>query len=90
MVTKISEFDTSAYLDNEEVIAEYLTAALEDAALRLDALLFTPKLCGGAAVLTVVHDPRRAFHHNPERMTRPRRRRAGDCLDVAGLDPAYP
>jgi len=31
MVTKISEFDTSAYLDNEEVIAEYLTAALEDA-----------------------------------------------------------
>jgi len=31
MATKISEFDTSAYLDNEEVIAEYLTAALEDA-----------------------------------------------------------
>jgi len=30
MATKISEFDTSAYLDNEEVIAEYLTAALED------------------------------------------------------------
>jgi probable addiction module antidote protein len=31
MATKLSEFDTSAYLDNEEVIAEYLTAALEDA-----------------------------------------------------------
>jgi probable addiction module antidote protein len=31
MATKFSEFDTSAYLDNEEVIAEYLTAALEDA-----------------------------------------------------------
>jgi probable addiction module antidote protein len=30
MATKLSEFDTSAYLDNEEVIAEYLTAALED------------------------------------------------------------
>jgi probable addiction module antidote protein len=30
MAIKISEFDTSAYLDNEEVIAEYLTAALED------------------------------------------------------------
>ncbi|HSS76888.1 MAG TPA: addiction module antidote protein [Thermoanaerobaculia bacterium] len=31
MATKLSEFDTSAYLDSEEVIAEYLTAALEDA-----------------------------------------------------------
>jgi probable addiction module antidote protein len=30
MASKVSEFDTSAYLDNEEVIAEYLTAALED------------------------------------------------------------
>lgn len=30
MATKLSEFDVSAYLDNEEVIAEYLTAALED------------------------------------------------------------
>jgi probable addiction module antidote protein len=30
MTIKLSEFDTSAYLDNEEVIAEYLTAALED------------------------------------------------------------
>ena len=30
MATKLSEFDTSAYLDSEEVIAEYLTAALED------------------------------------------------------------
>ncbi len=30
MPIKLSEFDTSAYLDNEEVIAEYLTAALED------------------------------------------------------------
>ena len=30
MAIKLSEFDTSAYLDNEEVIAEYLTAALED------------------------------------------------------------
>jgi len=30
MPVKISEFDASAYLDNEEVIAEYLTAALED------------------------------------------------------------
>jgi probable addiction module antidote protein len=30
MAIKLSEFDVSAYLDNEEVIAEYLTAALED------------------------------------------------------------
>jgi probable addiction module antidote protein len=30
MPIKLSEFDASAYLDNEEVIAEYLTAALED------------------------------------------------------------
>jgi addiction module antidote-like protein len=29
-VGKLTEFDASAYLDNEEVIAEYLTAALED------------------------------------------------------------
>ena len=27
---KVTEFDPSAYLDDEEVIAEYLTAALED------------------------------------------------------------
>ena len=27
---KISEFDASEFLDNEELIAEYLTAALED------------------------------------------------------------
>jgi probable addiction module antidote protein len=30
MALKLTEFDASAYLDNEEVIAEYLTAALED------------------------------------------------------------
>ncbi len=30
MHVKIKEFDPSAYLDNDEVIAEYLTAALED------------------------------------------------------------
>ncbi len=30
MVIKLSEFDASAYLDSEEVIAEYLNAALED------------------------------------------------------------
>ncbi len=30
MRTKLKEFDASAYLDNEEVIAEFLTAALED------------------------------------------------------------
>jgi probable addiction module antidote protein len=30
MPIKLSEFDASAYLDNEEIIAEYLTAALED------------------------------------------------------------
>jgi probable addiction module antidote protein len=30
MALKVSEFDASTYLDNEEVIAEYLTAALED------------------------------------------------------------
>jgi len=29
MMVKITEFDASAYLDDEEVIAEYLTAALE-------------------------------------------------------------
>jgi len=28
-MVKITEFDASAYLDDEEVIAEYLTAALE-------------------------------------------------------------
>ena len=27
---KVKEFDASAFLDDEEVIAEYLTAALED------------------------------------------------------------
>ena len=30
-MAKISEFDASEFLDNEELIAEYLTAALEDA-----------------------------------------------------------
>lgn len=30
MALKLTEFDPSAYLDSEEVIAEYLTAALED------------------------------------------------------------
>ena len=29
-MVKVSEFDPSEFLDNEEVIAEYLTAALED------------------------------------------------------------
>jgi probable addiction module antidote protein len=29
MALKLTEFDASAYLDSEEVIAEYLTAALE-------------------------------------------------------------
>jgi len=31
MKLKLRKFDASEYLDNEEVIAEYLTAALEDA-----------------------------------------------------------
>jgi probable addiction module antidote protein len=30
MALNLTEFDASAYLDSEEVIAEYLTAALED------------------------------------------------------------
>jgi probable addiction module antidote protein len=30
MPLKVTEFDPSAYLDNEEVIAEYLSAALDD------------------------------------------------------------
>ena len=30
MAIRISEFDPSAYLDGENVIAEYLAAALED------------------------------------------------------------
>ncbi len=30
MRIKLRDFDASAYLDNDEVIAEYLTAALED------------------------------------------------------------
>jgi probable addiction module antidote protein len=30
MAIKLSEFDVSTYLNNEKVIAEYLTAALED------------------------------------------------------------
>jgi probable addiction module antidote protein len=30
MAPKLLEFDVSAYLDNEEAIAEYLRAALED------------------------------------------------------------
>lgn len=29
-MTKLSKFDAADYLDNEETIAEYLTAALED------------------------------------------------------------
>jgi probable addiction module antidote protein len=29
-MAKVTEFDPSAFLDDEEVIAEYLTAALED------------------------------------------------------------
>jgi len=29
-MTKLKKFDASEYLDNEEMIAEYLTAALED------------------------------------------------------------
>ncbi len=29
-MVKVSDFDPSAFLDNDEVIAEYLTAALED------------------------------------------------------------
>jgi len=29
-MTKITDFDPSEFLDNEELIAEYLTAALED------------------------------------------------------------
>ena len=29
-MVKVTEFDASAFLDSEEVIAEYLTAALED------------------------------------------------------------
>ncbi|MEJ2258266.1 MAG: putative addiction module antidote protein [Woeseiaceae bacterium] len=29
-MVKVTEFDASAFLDDEEVIAEYLTAALED------------------------------------------------------------
>ena len=30
MQLKVKEFDSSAFLDNDELIAEYLTAALED------------------------------------------------------------
>lgn len=30
MPLKVTEFDASAYLDNDEVVAEYLSAALED------------------------------------------------------------
>ena len=30
MRIRVKEFDPSAYLDNDEVIAEYLTAALQD------------------------------------------------------------
>jgi len=30
MRIKLTEFDPSAYLDNDEIIAEYLSAALED------------------------------------------------------------
>ncbi len=30
-MAKVKPFDTSAFLDDEEVVAEYLTAALEDA-----------------------------------------------------------
>jgi DNA-binding phage protein len=29
-MVKVTEFDASEFLDNDEVIAEYLTAALED------------------------------------------------------------
>jgi probable addiction module antidote protein len=30
MRIKLRDFDASAYLDNDEIVAEYLTAALED------------------------------------------------------------
>lgn len=30
VMVKVTQFDASAFLDDEEVIAEYLTAALED------------------------------------------------------------
>jgi probable addiction module antidote protein len=30
-MVRVSEFDPSAFLDDDEVVAEYLTAALEDA-----------------------------------------------------------
>jgi probable addiction module antidote protein len=36
-MVQVSEFDPSAYLDDDEVVAEYLTAALED--LNPDVLL---------------------------------------------------
>jgi DNA-binding phage protein len=29
-MVRVSEFDPSAFLDDDEVVAEYLTAALED------------------------------------------------------------
>jgi probable addiction module antidote protein len=29
-MVRVSEFDPSAYLDDDEVVAEYLTAALQD------------------------------------------------------------
>ena len=29
-MVRVTEFDPSAFLDNDEVVAEYLTAALED------------------------------------------------------------
>ena len=49
---KITEFDTSAYLDSEETIAEYLSAALEedDAAIFLAAIGHVAKARGMSAI----------------------------------------
>jgi probable addiction module antidote protein len=50
MKERITEFDPAAYLDNDEVIAEYLTAALEenDYALLLTAIANVAKARGMA------------------------------------------
>ncbi len=57
MKSDFATFDAASYLDNEEVIAEYLTAAAEDEnpAVLLTALADVAKARGMAQVASAAH-----------------------------------
>lgn len=59
-------FDASEYLDSEEVVAEYLAAALEDPNpnVFLRAVADVAKARGDAAEATVLSDPPAALGHD--------------------------